>query len=217
MAPLDAQNGVEPPLRMCHASQAAIGAVVALAFGWVATAFSGTSFENAVLAGTQSLVQLAVQISGAALGAYGISIVDGNWFNNERVDVREAPGAHNQLEEPGGLASQVGVRLIGASGGAAASWLIFPAGLDFSLAASSLLIASGAVGAALLTERKREEGGINGEEAPKQCLLSVLLGFSSRHSVAPAPGHDPEEVVGLKDTSVIADTVGHQAVHEDHV
>eukprot|EP00406_Dinophysis_acuminata_P084267 CAMPEP_0179247162 /NCGR_PEP_ID=MMETSP0797-20121207/19466_1 /TAXON_ID=47934 /ORGANISM="Dinophysis acuminata, Strain DAEP01" /LENGTH=143 /DNA_ID=CAMNT_0020954771 /DNA_START=87 /DNA_END=518 /DNA_ORIENTATION=+ len=98
------------------------------------------------------MAQLAMQALGATLGAYGMSSVDYNQLLPDMGDLEEPPPAQRERSEPGGAPRQIATRLAGASVGALLAWLAFPPGLDFSLVASSLLVAGSAVIAALLNE-----------------------------------------------------------------
>mmetsp|Transcript_101886 Transcript_101886/g.263315 ORF Transcript_101886/g.263315 Transcript_101886/m.263315 type:complete len:202 (+) Transcript_101886:136-741(+) len=146
----------EMPLRVCHLGQAAGAMVVAVAAGTITVALSSKdpSVTMGVIAGLQSGPQLCAQAVGAAVGAYAMAGID--YSNVARDLVGEefsgVPRDPTIRTESGGPLKHLGVRLAGSSAGATFAWVAFPPGLDFSLVATSLLVAAAAVIAALVTE-----------------------------------------------------------------
>eukprot|EP00929_Paragymnodinium_shiwhaense_P072300 TRINITY_DN36703_c0_g1_i2.p1 TRINITY_DN36703_c0_g1~~TRINITY_DN36703_c0_g1_i2.p1 ORF type:complete len:240 (-),score=42.96 TRINITY_DN36703_c0_g1_i2:834-1553(-) len=232
-----AVESADAPLRMCHASQAAGGALVAFIFGFIPYTVGdhpapqlASPDQMGVLGSSQSPVQLFVQIVGAALGSFVMSRIDGSWFMIE--DARTADMAQtgiNRLQEPGHPLSQIGVRMLGGFGGACLSWLLLAPGLDFSLIVSALFISGCAVGAALATEGKRKTlnaAGVEEDEDP-DCLFSVLMGFGKARRRPPqaaaadgAQAAPAEERMGCLDVESVqpqADTVGNQETSDGTV
>mmetsp|Transcript_24023 Transcript_24023/g.54201 ORF Transcript_24023/g.54201 Transcript_24023/m.54201 type:complete len:239 (-) Transcript_24023:40-756(-) len=175
-AELDFDVDSEVPLRVCHLGQAAGASLVAFVLGGIATLVSGREQLGALgaaggaaggsagvallCAGTQGMVQLVAQAFGAATGALAMAGVNPNKILDEGFGEGFSPtdGDRPTPMEPGGPWKHFAMRLAGASVGAALAWVAFPPGLDFSLVASSLLAAVGAVGAALASESLPERG-----------------------------------------------------------
>ncbi|OLP77793.1 hypothetical protein AK812_SmicGene42109 [Symbiodinium microadriaticum] len=137
----------EMPVKICHLGQAAVAALSALLLGFLAMLGSGVP-GAAICAGQQSLMQLAVQALGAATGA---TVTAG--IEPLKVAGLENSGNTAPSEKLSGACRLFRVHLLGASLASFFAWLVFEPGLEFSLAACAILMATGAVGTAVALDR----------------------------------------------------------------
>mmetsp|Transcript_38681 Transcript_38681/g.58363 ORF Transcript_38681/g.58363 Transcript_38681/m.58363 type:complete len:213 (-) Transcript_38681:19-657(-) len=173
----------EVPLKVCHLGQAAGAGLSAFVLGALAIAISAlfSPTPQALLSalllctGPQSVIQLTAQVIGASFGSYAMSAIDYRPFIGEMVTEAEHELPSNRPRpELGGPTKRFAVRAGASSVGALAVWLAFPPGLDFSLLASSLLIAVGAV-----------LGTLTNEDWSKQTPAATSEGAIQQPSVKP--------------------------------
>ncbi|CAJ1363048.1 unnamed protein product [Effrenium voratum] len=146
------------PVKICHLGQAAVAALLALVTGGLVVLADGRGAGSAgaaasavVCAGQQTVAQLVCQATAAACGASASA-------SAEPTNMASAAG----LEHPGQPSNASGMfnpscrtfrlHLTGAMIAALMSWLVLAPGLEFSLAATAILMATGSVGTALAFE-----------------------------------------------------------------
>ncbi|CAK9067775.1 unnamed protein product [Durusdinium trenchii] len=165
MAPVSLPNGAlekleeefdpELPVKICHLGQAAVAALSSLLAGALVLFLerpSGASASAAgaaavVCAGQQSAPQLLLQALAAACGASASAGAEPMQIGAAAGLDFDGSGQVGSLFTPSCQVFRL--HLAGALFAAMIAWLVLAPGLEFSLAACAILLATGSVGAAI--------------------------------------------------------------------